>query len=132
MKYSLVGNLSNLVDLGLYIYLTRAFFFWREHYLVVNIFTMLIGSIARFIFHKRWTFRDKSPRIHWQYTKFILVMLLGLIINEITLFIAVEYLEIYDLIGKIASMAISTIVVYLLTKKWVFDKGELNHKKIIN
>ncbi|NCP16934.1 hypothetical protein CO134_00505 [Candidatus Kuenenbacteria bacterium CG_4_9_14_3_um_filter_39_14] len=128
LRYSLVGNLSNMLDLGLYIYLTRAFFFWQEHYLTVNIFTMLIASIARFVFHKHWTFRDNSKNIHRQYVKFILVMILGLIISELVLFITVEYIGCHDIIGKIIGMIICTLIVYYLTKKWVFNKEELNNK----
>ena len=128
MKYSLVGNLSNILDLGLYIYLTRAFFFWREHYLTANIFTMLIASIVRFIFHKHWTFRDNGKNIHWQYFKFILVMILGSIINVLVLFITVEHIGCHDIIGKIIGLAIGTLIVYSLTKKWVFNKEELNNK----
>ncbi len=128
MKYSLVGNLSNILDLGLYIYLTRAFFFWHEHYLTANIFTMLIASIARFVFHKRWTFRDNSKNIHWQYVKFILVMILSLIINELALFITVEHIGFHDIIGKIIGMVIGTLFVYYLTKKWVFNQEELDNK----
>ena len=120
-KYSLVGNLANIIDFGLYIYLTRAFFFWRQHYLIANLFTMLIASTVRFTFHKHWTFRDTSQRIRRQYGKFILVMILGLGIDEAALFISVEYLNFYDLLGKIVSMVVGTFIIYYLTKKWVFN-----------
>jgi len=37
LKYSVAGNFSNLIDFGVYIYLTRTFSFWRRHYLTVII-----------------------------------------------------------------------------------------------
>ena len=126
MKYSLVGNIGNLIDIGAYIYLTRAFEFWQENYLIANAFTMLIASRVRFIFHKHWTFRDRSENFRWQYSKFIVVMIIGLLINEVILYITVEHLNFNDIIGKITSMICGTFISYYLTKKWVFDHGVLN------
>ncbi len=122
IKYSVVGNTSNFIDLLLYIYLTRAFSFWQEHYLTANLFAMLIASIVRFVFHKHWTFRNTSLFVKTQYAKFILVMFLGLIINEVVLYITVEHGGFNDLIGKLASLAVTTLFAYYFTKFWVFQK----------
>lgn len=120
IKYSLVGNFSNLIDLSLYIYLTRFFFLWRAHYLIANLLTMFIAGIFRFIFHKHWTFRDPARNIKEQYLKFSLTLLLSFAANELVLFTAVEAGNMNDLIAKIISMAAGTLFVFAIMKKWVF------------
>ncbi len=129
LKYSVVGNLTNIVDVGLYIYLTRAFIFWEHHYLIANLITMFIASVIRFVFHKKWTFRDKGQdRVHKQFIKFSLLMVLGLAITEVILYVCVEYFYIYDLIGKIIAMAAVTVIVYYLTRTWIFNKSHFTFR----
>ena len=128
IKYSLVSNLSNVIDLGLYIYLTRVFYFWREHYLVANLFSLFIASLVRFRFHKHWTFRNSDKHIHIQYLKFITILIIGLIMNELVLYISVEHLFFNDLIGKLIAMALGTLVIYHFTRTWVFGKPAINFK----
>jgi len=122
-KYSLVGNMSNLFDLGLYVSLTRFSSFWLAHYLSANIITMLVASVFRFTLHKKWTFRNNSDGVRKQYIKFILTMIFGLILTLVVIFMAVEWLHINDILAKILSMLIGTLIVYFITKHWVFDGG---------
>ena len=127
VKYSVVGNFSNFLDLGLYIALTRAFTFWHDKYLLANALTMVIGSASRFIFHKKWTFRQDGGSFQEQYLKFIIVLAISLVLTEFFLFFSVEYLSIHDILGKIISMGLVTAVVYYLTKIWVFKKNKSLH-----
>jgi len=125
VKYSLVGNFSNIIDLGSYIYITRSFDFWRRHYLIANLITMLIASITRFILQKYWTFKNFDSSISSlksQYLKFILVLTAVILIEEWLLYVAVEFVNINDLVGKIIAFAFGTVIVYTLTKHWVFKK----------
>lgn len=123
LKYSLAGNFSNLIDFGVYIYLTRTFVFWRRHYLTVNLISMLLASISRFFLQKYWTFKDSHSGIKVQYVRFIIVLFLGLIVSEAVLYISVEHIYINDLLGKILAFGVATVIVYFLSKKWVFNNG---------
>lgn len=122
MKYALVGHASNLIDFSLYIYLTRVFSFWLEHYLIANLLAMFIASIFRFTFHKNWTFRDSNEKVYAQYLKFALILFFGLIINGVILFIAVENFNLNDIIGKLIGLAIGSLIIYCLTRALVFGK----------
>ncbi len=123
IKYSIVGNLSNFLDLALYIFITRVSGFWHTHYLLANALSMIIGSILRFVLHKKWTFRHDGGSFHHQYFRFMVVMFFSLISTGILLFLAVEYLSVNDIIGKILAMGVVTLFCYYLTKVWVFKKG---------
>ena len=129
VKYSLVGNISNLIDFGSYVLLTRLFIFWQHHYLTANLISMFLASILRFIFHKYWTFHDSNKNIRIQYLKFIILLIFSLTLNELILFISVEYLKINDVAGKIISIASVTLVVYYFTRTWVFGKSGFKFKK---
>ncbi len=123
LKYSVAGNFSNLIDFGVYIYLTRTFSFWRRHYLTVNLISMLLASITRFFLQKYWTFKDKDSGIKIQYIRFIITLFLALVISEFVLYVSVEHIYINDLLGKILAFAVGTTVTYTLSKKWVFNNG---------
>ncbi len=120
IKYSLVGNFSNLVDFSFYIFLTRFFIIFYRHYLLTSIFTMIIASIIRFVLHKYWTFRDITSNIYLQYLKLIIVLSSSLIIENLILFIAVEKININDIIGKFIGLVLFSLTTYFFTKKWVF------------
>ena len=120
-KYSIVGNLCNLFDLGLYIFITRFFDFWRERYLLANVVTIFLASLVRFILQKKWTFKDQSRQIRKQYLMFVFVLVAGLILNIVMIYLLVDIANMYDLIGKIIAMALGTFVVYYGSKKWVFN-----------
>lgn len=124
VKYSIVGNFCNLVDFGLYFFLTRTFIIFHTHYLVTNLFTIFIASIIRFIFHKRWTFRDDGVNIHIQYLKLAALLFVGLLFNEAILFVSVEHLIINDLVGKFIAITLGTLLVYYFTRTWVFKKNK--------
>lgn len=123
IKYSIVGNLSNFLDLTLYIFVTRVFEFWHTHYLLANALSMIIGSITRFVLHKKWTFRHDGGSFHHQYFRFMVIMFASLISTGALLFLAVEHLAVNDIIGKILAMGVVTLFCYYLTKVWVFKKG---------
>ncbi len=120
IKYSLVGNFSNLIDFSFYILLTRFFVFFYQHYLYTSIFSMVLASIIRFLLHRYWTFKDINTNIYLQYLKLIIVLALSLIIENTILFISVEYFYFNDIIGKFIGLVISSLITYFLTKKWVF------------
>ena len=122
IKYAIVGNVSNVIDFGLYIYLTRAFSYWRDHYLDANIFTILIAGIVRFTWHKKWTFRDQGREVEVQLFKFITIIIISAVINQLILYLSVEYLTINDIIGKLIASLLTTLLIYYGSKIWVFER----------
>jgi putative flippase GtrA len=122
IKYTIVGNANNVLDFGLYVFLTRAFNFWHEHYLIANIITMLTAGITRFVCHKKWTFRDSGRAINKQFLKFIITLFLTLFAGDLFLFILVERVAINDVLAKLLSSLLTTLITFRLTSSWVFQE----------
>ncbi len=125
VKYSLAGNFSNVIDFGIYIYITRTFIFWWRHYLIANLISMLVASLVRFFLQKYWTFKnfDSSlASLKKQYLKFILLLTGTILLEEWILYMTVEFVDVNDLVGKIIAFAFGTIIVYTLSKHWVFKQ----------
>lgn len=122
IKYSLVGNFSNLIDFIFYIYLTRFFEVFYIHYLSTSIFTMLLASSIRFSLHKHWTFKDSDTRVYWQYLKLVITLALCVAIGAIILYIAVEKFGLNDILSKIIGELVAALNSYILTKYWVFSR----------
>lgn len=121
IKYSIVGNLNNLLDLGIYIYLTRSYLYWHENYVLANVVGMLVATIGRFVLHKLWTFRDSSHEIEIQFMKFSIASVLGLAANMVVLIILVESFQVNDILAKLIGMIIGSFLVFYLVRIWVFD-----------
>ncbi|PIS42880.1 MAG: GtrA family protein [Candidatus Kerfeldbacteria bacterium CG08_land_8_20_14_0_20_40_16] len=131
VKFALVGGFNTILDFSVYIILTRFWEFWQKNYLLANFVSFSIAATSSYILNKTWTFRDKNKRIYIQYPKFILVSVIGLLINETVLYILVTHLVIYDLLAKICAVGIAMFWNFSANKFWTFkpekkNRGELS------
>ena len=131
VKFALVGGFNTILDFSVYIILTRFWEFWQKNYLLANFVSFSIAATSSCILNKTWTFRDKNKRIYIQYPKFILVSVIGLLINETVLYILVTHLVIYDLLAKICAVGIAMFWNFSANKFWTFkpekkNRGELS------
>ena len=131
VKFALVGGFNTILDFSVYIILTRFWEFWQKNYLLANFVSFSNAATSSYILNKTWTFRDKNKRIYIQYPKFILVSVIGLLINETVLYILVTHLVIYDLLAKICAVGIAMFWNFSANKFWTFkpekkNRGELS------
>jgi len=117
IKYSLVGALGTLIDLGsLYILV--------EHFtigvLLASTISFLLAVINNFILNKIWTFENKSKNYRKLFIKFLIVSLVGLALTLISMEILVYTFKIWYILAK----AITSIIVltwnFLANKFWTF------------
>ena len=120
-KFCLVGLGNTAVDFTIYISLTRGWEFWLYYYLGANLIAFVVANIFSFVVNKSWTFKNKEySSYHWQYLKFLIVSLGALVIVEITLFVFVDWLGIYDLVGKVVGIVLSLLWSFAIHRRWTF------------
>ena len=123
-RYVFVGVLGAAVDFGAFLLLTRI---WGMGAVSANIFSVLLGIIHNFIWHKYFTFRIKSRvRMHSEFIKFFVVAAISYVIQEVGLplglllpgeqfFGAQE-----DVVVKLALIGFVGFTSYFANRAWAF------------
>lgn len=127
-KFAMVGVVNTAIDFGLYFGLTRYIdFFSLEKgnymFLVANFIAFSAAATNSYFLNKYWTFKVKGGKMPVQFSKFFLVSLIGLFLNELFLFGLVSLVGLYDLLAKGAAIVVVLFWNYLANKFWTFKGG---------
>jgi putative flippase GtrA len=121
-KFGLIGTLNFLIDLSIYLLLTRKLSFY---YILAHITAFLIANSISFIFNKSFAFQDKeNNKIFLKYLKFLSFTIVSLLLSGLVLFITVYYLKMFDIYGKILGTIVAAIWNFLMYKFIVFKTRE--------
>lgn len=121
IRFVIAGGLLTIFDFLIYIFLTRKFFFWREHYLSANLLAMSIVAVASYVFNKNWVFENKGENIISQYLKFWLIGGIGgMVFYQFLFFIFVERIYFPDIFSKALSAVIVLFFRFFIQKFWIF------------
>ncbi len=116
-KYGIAGGIGACIDFGLYSLLIS---FTSLNFLVSNAISFSIGTLAVYYLQKNWTFRYQCEKNAILFTKFVSVVIVTYIFNNLILIICVEFLHMNPIIAKVVQIVISFIWGYTINKKFVF------------
>ena len=123
IKFSLVGALNTLVDLFVYLALTRLLTWFGENYLVANAVSFSLAVTNSFFINRKWTFRDEDKKkLGKKYLKFFVSSLVALAAVELAMYLLVGVLGVYDVYAKFMVVVVSVGFSFSLSKLWVFRK----------
>jgi putative flippase GtrA len=103
-KYATVGFVSAVVDFGTLFILTDLVGF---HYLTSATISFALAAMLNYGLNRRWTFQSSGKR-RKQLPVFFTIAILGLLINNNIIYVAVERFDMHYLIGKVIAAAIVT------------------------
>ncbi|MFC1613144.1 GtrA family protein [Patescibacteria group bacterium] len=147
-KFAIIGIINTSVDFTIYIFLTRGFGFWMDHYLWANFISFMISISITFDLVREWIFKlpglpdaemeanniklpkEIEKKIHIQYFKFLLVSFIGFLAHQIGLYSFVEFLYIHDILTKAFMAVVVWILRFNVHRFWTF-KDELKNNIII-
>lgn len=87
LKFCIVGSLGLGIDFGL-TFLTKEKARWNKY--VANSIGFICAATSNFYINKFWTFQDTDPDQLIQYSKFILIALIGLGINNLIIYLLIN------------------------------------------
>lgn len=105
-RYTLVGGLAFVIDLGLLFVLTE---YAHLHYLVSATLSFLAGLLVNYMLSTQWIFR--SSKIKNKKVEFILFGLIGVIglgLNNVLLYFFTDLIGLYYMLSKL----ITAVLVY--------------------
>ena len=115
--YCLGGGLSLIIDLsGLYIF-TEYFKIW---YLLSATMSFIIAATFNYLFQKFITFKSTDKNIARQFIMFVIVAVVGLLLNNSLLYLLVELAGVWYIFAKIVAAALVLIWNFIANKKFTF------------
>ena len=120
-KFTIVGGTAFLIDFVL-LYLFKEWF--HLPVLLANTLSFTVSVIYNYIASVQWVFEvDHEKSAKKQFIVFIFLSVIGLLLNDLIVWLSVEELRIYYLLAKI----IATVIVMIfnfITRKIFLEKKE--------
>lgn len=103
-RYVIVGGIAFLVDYGLLFALTEYLHF---HYLLSATISFIAGLIVNYAISTRWIFRhSKLDNRLMEFIIYSLIGVIGLLINNIILYLLTDFFHIHYMLSKLITAAI--------------------------
>jgi putative flippase GtrA len=117
IKYGISGGVGAVIDFSLYTLIITT---TQLNFLIANFISFSLGTIVVYYFQKNWTFQYNKKPQDYVITKFISVVIITFILNNIILIICVNFLLINPISSKIIQIIISFFWGYSINKIFVF------------
>lgn len=104
--FSLVGLLGMVIDFVI-TYICKEYLKWQKY--LSNTLGFLVAVCSNFTLNRSWTFESQNPAIGEELVAFIFVSLIGLVINNIVIWLLHKHLNIYFYYAKLVATGITVI-----------------------
>lgn len=121
-KYCMVGGTGAIVDFTLYSLLIYIF---NLNYLISNIFSFSFAILVGYYLQKNWTFQYRAEKISKTFNRYVQVVVITYILNNIILIISAELLDMGWFISKIIQILTSFVWGYYAINSYVFNKDSI-------
>ncbi len=121
IKFGIVGFLSFLVDAGIYLIVTRYLFVF---YIIAKMISFVLAATNSYIFNRAWTFRSKNAQIGQEFSKFFIISAIGLGLNSLIMFLAVDKIKLHDLVSLVIATALTMFWNFTANKFWTFRERQ--------
>lgn len=106
LKFGVVGFSGLFIDFGL-TYLFKEVLHVQKY--VSNAIGFMMAASSNYFLNRVWTFESTNPNIALEYTEFIVISLIGLVINTAILYLLVSKLKMNFYISKVFAIAVVTL-----------------------
>jgi len=123
LRYLVVGGVAFAADFGTLTLLHGVF---HIHYLVANAGGFIAGLLVNYFLSIRWVFDQRRLRNPWmEFLAFAGIGLLGLLINEASMYLLVDKVELQYQIAKVGATGISLVWNFGARKVMLFQRSEV-------
>lgn len=124
VRFCIVGASGVLVNLSLYIFLTRLF---NIDYRIAAPIAIEFSILTNFLFNHNWTFKklNANAPLFIELFKFHIVAGLVGIINYLTFLALIYFLYLHDIMANLVGIGIGTVINYFLNSLWTWRKESL-------
>ena len=106
LKFCVVGGSGVLIDFGLtYVFKEKV----KLNKYIANTIGFTVAASTNYILNRVWTFHSHNPHVMTEYSKFIIIALLGLGINTLVLWFFVSKVKFNFYMSKLIAIGFVTI-----------------------
>ena len=117
IRFSVVGGIATIIDFA-FLYIFKEFL--NINIIIANTLSFIISVTYNYIASITWVFNvNKNKNKNVQFILFIVLSVVGLIINNIILYVLTDKLNIYYLISKVIATIIVMIFNFVTRKKFL-------------
>lgn len=116
INYAIFAGIATIIDFSILYLLTES----GMYYLWSATISYIVGMITNFSLNKRYAFKNKSKKIIKQFSKFSVIAIAGLLINELILLVLVSKFKVMYLIAKIISVILVGVLSFFGHKRITF------------
>ena len=117
IRFSIVGGIATIIDF-VYLYIFKEFL--NFNVILANTLSFIISVTYNYIASITWVFDvNKNKNKNIQFIIFIIFSVVGLIINNVILYILTDKLNIYYLISKVIATLIVMVFNFVTRKKFL-------------
>jgi len=124
LRYFVTGGLAFVVDFGVF---ALALYNFGIHYLISNLFGLIAGNVVNYILSIGWVFVSEKRKMEnhrfWEIAIFVLISLLGMGLNEILMYISVDFFAAQEMVAKMGAAIIVLLYNFFARKYILFKKS---------
>ena len=106
LKFGVVGFSGLFVDFG-FTYLCKEVFKIQKY--IANAIGFTIAASSNYFLNRVWTFQSTNPEIAIEYTEFLLISLLGLVLNTLILYFVINRFKLNFYLAKVIAIGVVTV-----------------------
>lgn len=119
--YLIFGVLTTLVNIVVYYLFNDVL---HVHYMVSNAIAWILSVLFAYITNRKYVFESNGDSIITELSKFVTARLSTGIMDMVVMWLLVDVLHVNSMISKIISNVLVVVGNYVLSKLFVFKKGE--------
>jgi glycosyltransferase involved in cell wall biosynthesis/putative flippase GtrA len=120
LRYLVAGLSGAGVNISLVFIFTHYF---KVIYIYSSGLAFLLSIAISFALQKFWTFGERSfARVHRQFARYMLMALLGLLVNTISMYVLVEILLIWYILAQVITNAFIAVFNFITYRFFIFHK----------
>ncbi|ALI99892.1 GtrA family protein [Rufibacter tibetensis] len=116
-RFVLVGGVCAGFDFACYAILVD---YMHINYLAANIISTTLAIILNYFMSKKWVFNTSKYSFKYEFVSFVILSLIGLLLNLGLIIVFVERLHLDPLIGKLLAIGLVAVFNFVSKKKIVF------------
>ncbi len=128
IRFGLVGLLSTITHMGTLIILVEIFKFLP---LVASTIGFILAVIISYILNYSFTF-DATGKHAIIFPRYCTVCIVGLMLNTGIMYLTVEILGIWYVIGQVCTLLVVPVSNFTLNKLWAFKVPDTNVDRVVN
>ena len=117
IKFAVAGAIGACIEIGLFFFFIE---FTGLHYLVANFIAISVAIMVNYVISQKWVFETGRHSKKKEFTFFIGVSMVALLLNQLLMLILVDSVELNMKVSKIVAIGLVAVYNYLAKKFFVF------------